>query len=104
MKYQNKRGGTVVLKQVEKPEKDTWGSGLEALEAALQLEKSVNQSLLDLHGVASTHSDAHLTNFLEEEFLEEQVVSIKDLSEKVTQLKRAGSGLGEYLFDQKLSS
>merc|ERR1719266_2068665 len=29
-----------------------WGSPLEAMEAALELEKTVNQSLLDIHKVA----------------------------------------------------
>jgi len=104
MTYQNKRGGNVVFKDIQRPEKDTWGSGLEAMETALALEKNVNQALLDLHGLASNHNDPHLTNFLEEEFLDEQVDAIKDLGDKITQLKRAGSGLGEYLFDQKLST
>ena len=38
------------------------------------------------------------------EYAENVVDAIKDLGEKVTQLKRAGPGLGEYLFDQKLST
>ncbi len=102
MKYQNKRGGTVVLKDVQRPEKDTWGSGLDALETALALEKNVNQSLLDVHAVAGSHNDANLCDFLESEYLAEQVDAIKDMGDKITQLKRAGPGLGEYLFDQKL--
>ena len=32
-------------------------SGLEAMEAALELEKKVNKSLLDLHKVADSHGD-----------------------------------------------
>ncbi|RNA39700.1 soma ferritin-like [Brachionus plicatilis] len=102
MKYQNKRGGRVVLREVAKPEKDEWGSGLEALEAALELEKKVNQSLLDLHELASKNNDAHLTDFIEGEFLDEQVESIKQISEMITKLKRAGPGLGEFLFDKDL--
>ena len=35
--------------------------GLEAMEAALELEKKVNQSLLDLHKVADTHGDFQVT-------------------------------------------
>lgn len=45
----------------QKPERDEWGSGVEALECALQLEKNVNQSLLDLHKVASEHNDPHVS-------------------------------------------
>jgi len=101
MKYQNSRGGRIVLKAVDKPEADEWGSGLEALQAALSLEKSVNQTLLDLHKLAANHEDAHLTDYIEGEFLSEQVESIKQLSDYVTQLKRCGPGLGEYMFDRE---
>jgi len=105
MKFQNKRGGSVVLQNVQRPDNDSWGTGLDALQTALDLEKKVNQSLLDLHALASSHNDAHLSDYLESEFLNEQVDAIKDLGDKITQLKRAGpAGLGEYLFDQKLSS
>ena len=103
MKYLNKRGGRVVLQDVARPEKDEWGTGLDALQAALELEKKVNQSLLDLHTLATKNEDPHLTDFLEGEYLDEQVDAIKDLGDKITKLKRAGpGGLGEYLFDKDL--
>ena len=41
-------------------------------QASLELEKTVNAALLDLHKVAGGHGDAHLTDFLEEHFLGEQ--------------------------------
>ena len=105
MKYLNKRGGRVVLKDVAKPSKDEWGNGLNSLEVALDLEKKVNESLLNLHVLASSKNDAHLADFLESEFLDEQVESIKKLGEMITKLKRAGpDGLGEYLFDKDLKS
>lgn len=104
MKYQNLRGGTVVLQNVEKPPGESWGSGLEAMQTALQLEKSVNQSLLDLHKLASTHGDSQMCDWLEDHFLKEQVESIKQLSEYVTSLKRVGPGLGEYMFDKETLS
>jgi ferritin heavy chain len=43
MKYQNKRGGKIILKDIIKPSKDEWGCAVEAMEAALQLEKDVNE-------------------------------------------------------------
>merc|ERR1711934_684914 len=52
MEYQTKRGGRVVFQDIAKPTTMDWGSPLEAMEAALELEKTVNQSLLDLHKVA----------------------------------------------------
>ena len=105
MKYLNKRGGRVSLQDIRKPSQDEWGTGLQALQTALDLERQVNQSLLNLHALGSSKNDAHLCDFLESEFLNEQVESIKELGDKITQLKRAGPvGLGEYLFDRDLKS
>jgi len=101
MKYQNKRGGRIVLQDIKKPDRDEWGSGLEAMQVALQLEKSVNQSLLDIHKVASQHEDAQLSDYLESEFLDEQVKAIKEIGDHITQLKRVGPGVGEYLYDKE---
>jgi len=101
MKYQNKRGGRIVLQDIKKPDRDEWGSALEAMQVALQLEKSVNQSLLDLHKVCSNHDDAQMADFLESEYLEEQVKAIKEIGDHITQLKRVGPGLGEYLYDKE---
>merc|ERR1711971_899322 len=52
MESQTKCGGRVVFQAVAKPTTMEWGTPLEAMEAALELEKTVNQSLLDLHKVA----------------------------------------------------
>ncbi|XP_002742298.1 soma ferritin-like [Saccoglossus kowalevskii] len=104
MKFQNKRGGRVVLQNITKPERDEWGTGLDAMQAALALEKNVNQALLDLHTVAEGHGDSQMMDFIEESYLEEQVESIKKISDYVTNLKRVGQGLGEYMFDKELRS
>ncbi|CAM5150560.1 unnamed protein product [Eretmochelys imbricata] len=101
--YQNKRGGQVIFQDIKKPERDEWGNSLEALQCALQLEKTVNQALLDLHKLATEKSDPHLCDFLESEYLEEQVKAIKQLGDHVTNLKHLGvpqNGMGEYLFDK----
>ena len=45
IKYQNKRGGKVVFQDVARPSSMEWGTPLDALEAALELEKTVS----DLH-------------------------------------------------------
>ncbi|XP_063798529.1 ferritin heavy chain A-like [Pseudophryne corroboree] len=103
LKYQNKRGGRIVLQDIKKPERDEWGNTLEAMQAALQLEKTVNQALLDLHKVATDKVDPHLCDFLESDYLEEQVKDIKKLGDYITNLKRLGvpqNGMGEYLFDK----
>jgi len=101
MKYQNKRGGRIVLQDIKKPDRDEWGTGLDAMTVALQLERSVNQSLLDLHKICTNHEDAQMADFLETEYLEEQVKAIKELGDHITQLKRVGPGLGEYMYDKE---
>jgi ferritin heavy chain len=101
MEYQNKRGGTIVLLDIKKPQQQSWSSPLEAHEMGLQLEKDVYQALLELHASATKHTDPHLTDYVEEEFLDEQVESIKKYAKFITNLRRVGPGLGEYIFDKE---
>ncbi|XP_069776254.1 ferritin heavy chain-like [Narcine bancroftii] len=103
IKFQNQRGGRVILQNVSKPDRDEWGNGLEALQCALHLEKTVNQSLLDLHKLASDKNDPHMCDFLETHYLHEQVEAIKKLGDMITNLTCMGapqSGMAEYLFDK----
>merc|ERR1712181_49827 len=104
MEYQTKRGGRVVFQDVAKPTTMEWGTPLEAMEAALELEKTVNQSLLDLHKVAGDKGDGHLCDFLESEYLGEQVEGIKAIGDLITKMKRAGDGLGLHLIDKEMGS
>uniref|UniRef100_A0A2K6RS39 Ferritin n=1 Tax=Rhinopithecus roxellana TaxID=61622 RepID=A0A2K6RS39_RHIRO len=53
--------------------------GLNAMECALHLEKNVNQSLLELHKLATDKNDPHLCDFIETHYLNEQVKAIKEL-------------------------
>ncbi|XP_032191342.1 LOW QUALITY PROTEIN: ferritin, mitochondrial [Mustela erminea] len=103
MRLQNQRGGRICLQDIKKPDQDDWESGLNALECALLLEKNVNQSLLELHTLASDRGDPYLCDFLETHYLNEQVKSIKELGDHVQNLIKMGapdSGLAEYLFDK----
>ena len=63
----------------------------------------VNQSLLDLHKVGQDANDAHFCDFLEAEYLGEQVDAIKEISVWITKLKRTGPGLGFHLIDKDIS-
>jgi len=101
MKFQNQRGGRIVLQDIKKPSVEEWGIGLNAMQAALELEKTVNQALLDLHKVAGDHGDAQMCDFIETHYLTEQVEAIKELGDHVTNLKRVGPGLGEYMYDKE---
>ena len=126
MRYQLRRGGRIVYQDIAKPQKTEWASGLEAMETALKIEHEVNDSLLALHDVATKNNDGHFCDFLEceslhspflingtlglrncffpfctAEYLEEQINSIKQLADYVTNLRRCGPGLGEYMFDKE---
>ncbi|XP_041030271.1 ferritin heavy chain B-like [Carcharodon carcharias] len=104
MKFQNKCGGRIILEDVKKPEQDEWSHGLKAMQRALQMEKNVNQSLLDLHKLSYRNTDPHVSfDFLEIHYLDEQVKMIKKLGDHITNLQRLGApenGMGEYLFDK----
>ncbi|XP_008484887.2 soma ferritin-like, partial [Diaphorina citri] len=67
-------------------------------------EISLPQALLELHNLASNHKDANFTDFLESEFLQEQVDSIKSLADLLTNVRRVGEGLGIFVFDKELKS
>ncbi|KAL1769590.1 ferritin light chain 1 [Sigmodon hispidus] len=109
-KKQIHRGHTL-FQDVQKPSQDEWGKTLEAVEAALALEKNLNQALLDLHPLGSAHTDPHLCDFLGNHFLDEEVKLIKKMGNHLTNLRRVTgsqptqtsvpqSTLGEYLFER----
>lgn len=60
------------------------------------------QSLLIIHKIATDLNDPNFCDFLETEFLQEQVDAIKEISDHITNLKRCGNGLGVYIFDRDL--
>ncbi|XP_021278097.1 ferritin-3, chloroplastic-like [Herrania umbratica] len=107
MEYQNKRGGKVQLQSILLPLSEfdhaEKGDALYAMELALSLEKLNNEKLLNLHKMANEVNDVHLLDFIESEFLTEQVESIEKLSQYVSQLRRVGTGHGVWHFDQMLS-
>jgi len=103
LSFQNNRGGRIFLQDIKKPELDEWSSGLEAMQSALQLEKNVNQALLELHKLAADHTDPHLCDFLETHYLNEQVEAIKKLGDYISNLARMDAKtnkMAEYLFDK----
>ncbi|KAI4318316.1 hypothetical protein L6164_026103 [Bauhinia variegata] len=106
MEYQNKRGGKVRLQTMLMPfsefDHSEKGDALNAMELALSLERLNNEKLLKLHTLANENNDVHLVDFIESQFLTDQVESIKEISEYVAQLRRAGKGHGVWHFDQML--
>jgi len=101
MKFQNMRGGRILLQDIKAPATE-WTTNIAALADALALEKKVNESLLKLSQTAGDCKDEHMGHFLDE-FLEEHVQRIKEMGEHLTQGKRCGDGLGIYIFDKDLA-
>ena len=102
MELQNQRGGRIILQDIEKPKQTDWTDVVDAMEAALALEKAVNTSLLRLHKIADEHGDPHLLGFLQNHFLTHQVQLIKELADHVTNLKRVGPSHGEWNFNSQI--
>merc|ERR1711872_808213 len=81
--YQIMRGGRVVFREIE---------------------RTVNESLISMHRTASDNNDGQMTDFLEGEFLKEQVEAIKEIGNLVTKMKRAGDGVGLYMIDKDMQN
>jgi len=102
IKFQNQRGGRVLLQNIQKPDRDQWSSGLESMQTALAIEKHANEAMLDLHKVAEDHADPQMMDFIDKEFLHHYAENIKRICDHITNLKRTGPGLGEFIFSKKL--
>jgi len=96
--YMNSRGGKYIPQAIPAPEMCEFDSALEALEYARKLEVAVNDSLLELH----ENADPQFADFIESEFLGEQVEAINNISSMIRKLMRVGPGLGEHIFDKEL--
>ena len=110
VEYQNKRGGTVVISDVTGINNNFYNSTLDssnvlqAFEMAIEMEQKVYKSLLHLHKLGDTHGDPALTDFIEGEYLTEQIDAINELAVYVAQLKLIGNdGSGLWLFNKEFS-
>ena len=97
MAFQNKRGGKVLLTDVAQPKDCTWESLTNAVDTALQLEKDLEQSALDLHATSAENEDHVLGDFLKSNLLDERI----KLAWHLTNVTRCGPGLGEYLAQKR---
>ncbi|XP_036108452.1 ferritin light chain-like [Molossus molossus] len=81
LKMQNQRGGRIPSQDTLKPSQDEWGKTQDAMEVTVVLEKNPNQALLDLQALGSTCTDPHLSDFLGNHFLGEEVNLIKKMGD-----------------------
>ncbi|KAB0407206.1 hypothetical protein E2I00_000829 [Balaenoptera physalus] len=107
LKMQKQWGGCAPVQDGQKLSPDEWSTSVDALEAAMAVEKSLNQALLDLHALGSASADAQLCEFLESRFLQVEMKILKKMGDQLTNLRKlagpeAGplAGQGEYLFER----
>ncbi|KAF1742545.1 hypothetical protein MXB_4722 [Myxobolus squamalis] len=75
---------------------------LSAMKKGIQMEMDIYYSLKKIHNIACMDGDGVLSSMLEE-MLQEQVASMKEFGDFVTNLSRVGPGLGEYKIDHHLN-
>ena len=90
MEYQNMRGGVVKLTNLcvididlQKP-----NDILDSFRLALRLEKSINEKLLGLHKTAEESGDPQFSDYIEGNYLNEQVEAISEISKIISVLER----------------
>ena len=114
IKYQNKRGGKVEMFDVkdfgfelELDNNNNFNHNdvLTAFEKALEMEQIVYKKLLEVHRVGDEENDPQFCDYIEGEFLSEQIDSINELSVYIAKIKRIGicNGHGIWEFDRTFS-
>ncbi|TKC39113.1 hypothetical protein EI555_003889 [Monodon monoceros] len=78
IKYLRKYKCKVCLPVIKRPDIDNWGTGKQAIESALQLEKALNTLLQELKTLASKNKETNLSRFMKK-FLDEQTRNISYL-------------------------
>ena len=103
IEYQNKRGGNISFNNIESPNinlsKDD-NDVLNAFMIAYKLEEEVYKNLLKLHEIADDVNDPQFADFIESEYLEEQIDAMNEIKIFISQLERIGNdGHGIWNFD-----
>jgi ferritin heavy chain len=104
IEYLNKRGGKVSIDNIILSE-DIEITPLSSLEKALSMELSIYENLLKLH--SNSEHDPQFCDFIESEYLNEQIDAHKEISDMITSLKRYmkdNNHLGLELFDKNLQN
>eukprot|EP00961_Rhodomonas_salina_P058555 786809-Rhodomonas_salina.1 len=106
MKYQNIRGGKVVLQPIAVPEMqfsrlDGTSDALYALELALQLEKFVYRRLLKMHELGTQCDHPQFCDEIDK-YMSAQVRRVKSMAEHVAQVRRVGTGHGVWELSKQL--
>lgn len=107
--YLIERGGQNVLETIpfnnksfvyKKPQNRTKTIYL-AFKYTLDLEKSVNARILNMHKLASKLNDPHFQNFLETNFIDEQVETQNKLADLMSQAQRSIGSFEQEVFNKE---
>ncbi|ENN82891.1 hypothetical protein YQE_00743, partial [Dendroctonus ponderosae] len=93
MNQLNIRGGRIVLMAIEAPEKQEWGTVVEIMQDALELEKRAHEA---------RHQDVNLCHFVGT-LMQTQVCYIKNFADAVSGLKRIGEGWELVIYDYQMA-
>ncbi|XP_032979925.1 soma ferritin-like [Rhinolophus ferrumequinum] len=64
LRYLRRHEGKICLPVIQRPDLDNWGTGIQALESALELENKLTKLLQDLKTLASANSETDLLRFM----------------------------------------
>jgi len=108
MEYLSKRGWSVRLLDITAPQPANYANGMEALKAALKLERNVTDEIMCLHAIAEKVDDPHFSDFLEGNFIPEQQAGMKELATRIKTLERmvegtGNQGLAEFHYDKVIN-
>ncbi|XP_048191427.1 ferritin heavy chain-like [Perognathus longimembris pacificus] len=99
---QNERGGRFNLRRINKPDRDDWHSGLQAMECSFYLEMTISESFVELYQLAISKNDPHLYNYVKRHCLRPQLENVKKVANYLSELRRKRDGMNEYLFDRNV--
>jgi len=103
MEYILTRGGNLNLGDIRTPNVTAFASVMAAMEHALEMEIHVTDSLLQLYETAEASGDRSLADFLDTNFIAEQVDSMDQFAHYTAVLESFnGDPVGEYMFDESL--
>ena len=108
IQYQQKRGGKIILSSINSYNYsfDTSNNRLlDSFKLICNLEEDIYKKLLDLHKISEENNDPQFSDFIEGEFLNEQVDAIFEIKKYISQISLIGNnGLGLWQFNHEFNN
>ncbi|XP_036102206.1 ferritin, heavy subunit-like [Molossus molossus] len=87
LRYLRKRESKICLPVIKRPDIDNWGTGIQALESALELENKLTNLLENLKTLASANEETDLLHFMGK-YLDKQKRNTNYLEQQLAYHKR----------------